>query len=47
MMAAAFCKWHNKRLEDVAEHEQEQCWEQKWDCMECPYLTAESEEEAM
>lgn len=34
----AYCRWYEKRLEDVAEHEQEQCNENGQNCMECPDL---------
>lgn len=34
----AYCRWYEKRLEDVAEHEQEQCYENGQDCMNCPEL---------
>ena len=34
----AYCNWHGKELVNVAEHEQEQCWEQGRKCEDCPYF---------
>lgn len=39
----AYCNWHRKKLADVAEHEQEQCWEQGWKCEDCPYFGEKEE----
>lgn len=35
-MQEVYCKWYDKQLEDVTEHEQEQCKENGQDCEECP-----------
>lgn len=36
-MGESYCKWHDKKTQDVAEYEQEQCWDYGWDCRDCPY----------
>lgn len=33
---SGFCRWYGKDMEDVTEHEQEQCEENGQDCRECP-----------
>lgn len=38
-MQIAYCRWHNKKMEDVTEHEQEQCEESGQNCKGCPDLT--------
>lgn len=35
---SGFCRWYGKDMEDVTEHEQEQCEENGQDCRECPDL---------
>ena len=37
-MPDAYCTYHTKPLEDVTEHEQASCWDEGWNCQECPYL---------
>ena len=37
MEREAFCRWYDKPLRDVAEHEQEAC---AYGCVECGFLTA-------
>lgn len=41
----AYCEWHGKRLQDITEHEQEECWEAGRVCMDCPEMTLEPEED--
>ena len=46
-MRKAYCRWYDKKLEDVAEHEQEECKRNGYDCTDCPELTLkEYDEEA-
>ena len=42
---SGYCRWWNKNLEDVTEHEQERCEENGQDCGECPDLVIEKERE--
>ncbi len=44
-MKEAYCRWFNKFLVDVKEHEMEQCTESKQDCNECSSLSFEEKEE--
>ncbi len=47
-MQRAYCRWYDKKLEDVAEYEQEQCRENGQDCTDCPDLTLkECDEEVL
>lgn len=32
---SAYCRWYEKNMENVTEHEQEQCEEIGRDCKEC------------
>lgn len=32
---SGFCRWYDKDMEDVTEHEQERCWEKGQYCFEC------------
>lgn len=41
-----FCRWYGKDMEDVTEHEQEQCEENGQDCRECPDLVIKEQEAA-
>lgn len=42
MAMGAFCRWYEKKIRDVQEHEQEQCAENGHDCCdECPDLIVE------
>ena len=34
----AFCKWWDKPMNQVSEHESERCGEENWNCQECPYF---------
>ena len=43
---SGFCRWYGKDMEDVTEHEQEQCEENGQDCRECPYLMIKEQEAA-
>lgn len=45
---AAKCEWHDCPLEDVSEHQMEQCESYGWNCMECHYFgdTSSSADEA-
>lgn len=38
MKKEAYCRWYDKKLEDVAEHEQEQCKENGQCCTDCTDL---------
>lgn len=42
---AAYCDWHRKKLKDIEEYEQEQCWKKRWDCSNCAFLTEKECEE--
>ena len=37
-MQRVYCRWYDKELRDVAEHEQEHCSENGQDCTDCQYL---------
>lgn len=39
MKNEAFCKWWDKPLTDVTEHEQEKCEKNGLFCTECPNLS--------
>ena len=41
----AFCRWYEKDMKDLSEHEQEQCAENGQDCKECPDLIIKDKEE--
>lgn len=41
----AFCKWHNKRFNDVAEWKQGQCNEMGAYCTNCDMLVPNGEQE--
>lgn len=43
---SGFCRWYGKDMEDVTEHEQEQCEENGQDCRECPDLVIKEQEAA-
>ena len=43
---SGFCRWYGKDMEDVTEHEQEQCEENGQDCRECPDLMIKEQEAA-
>lgn len=38
MKKEAYCRWHDKTLRSVAEHEQEMCWMSGRQCMDCDDL---------
>ncbi len=38
MRKEAYCRWYDKTLKDVAEHEQEQCYMNGKQCMDCDDL---------
>lgn len=40
----AFCRWYEKNMEKLTEHEQEQCKENGQDCCECPDLVIKEQE---
>ena len=44
-MMKAYCMWHGKYLEDIAEYEQEQCTENEQECDYCGNLTFKEREE--
>lgn len=47
-MIKQYCLWHDKELENVAEHEAEQCARDKMDCDNCGNLKfKEAEVEAL
>ena len=39
----AYCSWHDKPFDMVTEHEQETCFDEGWNCDECPYFVEEGE----
>ena len=43
---SGFCRWYEKDMEDITEHEQEQCEENGQDCRECPDLMIKEQEAA-
>ena len=43
---SGFCRWYEKDVEDITEHEQEQCEENGQDCRECPDLMIKEQEAA-
>ena len=38
---AVFCRWYEKEMENLTEHEQEQCAENGQDCCDCPELSVD------
>mgnify|MGYP006953923145 CR=1 FL=1 len=46
IVMSGFCRWYGKDMEDVTEHEQEQCEENGQDCRECPDLVIKEQEAA-
>lgn len=44
-MMQAYCMWFGKFLEDIAEHEQDQCHENEQECDYCGNLTFKEREE--
>ena len=42
---SGFCRWWDKDLKDVMEHEQECCEENDQDCCDCPDLVIKEERE--
>lgn len=42
---SGFYRWYEKDMEDITEHEQEQCEENGQDCRECPDLMIKEQEE--
>lgn len=43
-MISAFCRWYEKEIEKLAEHEQGQCDKYKQECIKCPCLSYEVKE---
>lgn len=43
---SGFCRWYGKDMEDVTEHEQEQCEENGQECRECQDLVIKEQEAA-
>lgn len=41
----AYCRWYEKNMQDVTEHEQQQCEENGQDCDGCPDLVASKDKE--
>ena len=39
-----YCEWYGKDKESLTECEQEQCWEERENCIECPFLIDRSKE---
>ena len=37
-MTEAYCRWYEKPMRELAEHEQEQCTENGQQCDKCPDL---------
>ena len=47
-MQKAYCRWYDKKLEDVAEYEQERCEEYGRRCKDCPeMISKECDEEVL
>ncbi len=44
-MQAAYCRWYGQKMSDVADHEQEECWENGQDCAVCPDLVSKEIDE--
>lgn len=42
MKKEAYCRWHEKPLREVAEHEQEQCYKNGMYCDGCDNLVVEN-----
>lgn len=42
---SGYCRWYDKDLRDVTEHEQEECEKNGQDCRDCPELKAKKEEQ--
>lgn len=35
-MLRDYCEWYDKKIQDLTEHEEEQCEENGQDCADCP-----------
>lgn len=44
-MSELFCEWWDKCLEDVTEHEQEECEKNGQNCLDCIELTTKRDRE--
>lgn len=42
---SAFCRWYEKDMKNLTEHEQEQCKENGQNCFDCPDLAEKRNEE--
>lgn len=42
---SAFCRWYEKDMEKLTEHEQQQCEENGQNCCECPDLIVKDKKE--
>ena len=43
-MKEAYCRWYEKPMRELAEHEQEQCAENGQKCEDCPDLILQEKE---
>lgn len=41
----AFCRWYEKDMENLSEHEQQQCEENGQNCCKCPDLIVKDKKE--
>lgn len=46
-MGKAYCRWYEKPMQELAEHEQEQCEENGQRCENCPDLILRQEDEGV
>lgn len=42
---AGYCRWYDKDMKELTEHEQEKCKENRQDCCECPDLVIKNTQE--
>ncbi len=45
MKKESYCRWHEKYMRELTEHEQGQCEKYDWDCRECPYMIGRERKE--
>lgn len=42
---SAYCRWYEKDMENLSEHEQQQCEENGQNCCKCPDLIVKDKKE--
>lgn len=44
---SAYCRWYEKDMENLSEHEQQQCEENGQNCCKCPDLIVKDKKEEL